>query len=199
MRTMRHTQYIFLVITTLFLSGCLPSFKNVATLQHSTADTPQQSSTSTDETRDLGDINSDGHVDVIEISKGEIDAGDFFRFVQTSSTSTVLPPLPQYGSSCLHLTDVYPISDMNEDGILELAVYESSCASRYKAIRVYSLTDMQWQEIGHATYDVGYPDPPIPDRITKVKKNEFTIREIMTDSSSATAPVLDHEVHFIIP
>ena len=118
----------------------------------------------------LGDLNGDGNVDSVFVlpllawcsypgEEEEID-GDSYYF-----TDTTLPRL-HTNSSCCHPYNIFPVGDIDEDGIKEIGEYYSSCASRYKLLQLHTLKGNRWQYIGHVLYDLFYV-------VTSLKYSQF--------------------------
>ena len=137
--------------------------------------------------KNLGDINSDGIPDSVflmpeffysDSGQNEIDFGQSFTF-----TSVALSRI-QTAVTCNQLDNLFVIGDIDEDGIKEIGLYTTSCASRYKALRVYSFKHNQWKQEGIATFDIMYSKPEKEKRIKKISKGEFAIREV-TDLNGA--------------
>lgn len=81
-------------------------------------------------------------------------------------------------SYCCHPENFFVCSDIDEDGINEVGIFYSSCASRYKSLRIYSLKENTWNEIGIATFDIMTKDPTevnFGDLVKKVSKDKFQI------------------------
>ncbi len=83
-------------------------------------------------------------------------------------------------SYCCHPDNFFVCTDINEDGINEVGIFYSSCSSRYKSLRIYSLQkDIDsWKEIGIGTFDVMTKDPTkvkYGDLIKKICKDKFQI------------------------
>lgn len=81
-------------------------------------------------------------------------------------------------SYCCHPDNFFVCNDIDEDGINEIGIFYSSCASRYKSLRIYSLKKNTWNEIGFATFDVLTKEPTkvkFSDLVKKVSKNKFQI------------------------
>jgi hypothetical protein len=96
------------------------------------------------------------------------------------------PSIPRIrvDQECLDLDYVFVTADIDEDKHLELGKYYTSCASRFKKIDLLSLKDNQWTSYGAVTFDKWFEDPPKEQRIRKVDKGRFEMREV-TDSAGA--------------
>lgn len=81
-------------------------------------------------------------------------------------------------SYCCRPDDFFVCPDIDEDGINEIGIYYSSCASRYKSLRIYSLKSGQWKEIGTSDFDVLTQDPDkvhFDKLVVKISKGTFKI------------------------
>ncbi|UKN02747.1 hypothetical protein K6119_04360 [Paracrocinitomix mangrovi] len=84
-------------------------------------------------------------------------------------------------SECCHPNSLFSVGDLDEDGIDEIGQYYSSCTSRYKSLKVYSLKNNAWNEIGKCTYDLAYSDFGIGEfsnYVRKLGKGVFEMLEI---------------------
>jgi hypothetical protein len=131
----------------------------------------------------LGDINHNHTKDSVFVLEpisyckfeGEEDfEGDAYYF-----TDTTLPRL-QTSSVCCHPNNIFNAGDIDEDGISEIGQFFSSCASHYKSLRIYSLKNNQWKEIGHSVFDLHYMDieKPFSFWVRKTAKNKFEMLQI---------------------
>lgn len=81
-------------------------------------------------------------------------------------------------SYCCHPDNFFVCADIDEDGINEVGIYYSSCSSRYKSLRIYSLKQNSWKKIGTSTFDVMTKDPTkikFADLVKKISKDKFSI------------------------
>ena len=81
-------------------------------------------------------------------------------------------------SYCCHPENLFVVEDIDEDGIREIGIYYSSCASRYKSLRIYTLKENSWKEIGTSTFDVLTQDPTkvtFANLVKKQDRNRFKI------------------------
>jgi hypothetical protein len=81
-------------------------------------------------------------------------------------------------SYCCHPSNLFVVEDIDEDGIKEIGIFYSSCASRFKGLRVYSLKGGEWKQIGDATFDIFTKDPgkvKLSSLVRKVGKGKFKI------------------------
>jgi hypothetical protein len=83
-------------------------------------------------------------------------------------------------SYCCHPDNFFVCPDIDEDGINEIGIFYSSCSSRYKSLRIYSLPKESggWKEIGRGKFDVMTKDPrkvKYSDLIKKIRKDKFQI------------------------
>lgn len=91
----------------------------------------------------LGDLNGDKKDDSVFVLHGlsYCESGDSYYFTDNNI------PRILTDSNCCHPSSILNIGDIDEDGQYEIAEYYSSCASRYKAITIYSLKNNKWKEI----------------------------------------------------
>lgn len=81
-------------------------------------------------------------------------------------------------SYCCHPDNFFVCPDIDEDGINEIGIYYSSCASRYKSLRIYSLKDEHWKEVGISAFDILTQDPEkvqFDNLVKKISKGTFKI------------------------
>lgn len=81
-------------------------------------------------------------------------------------------------SYCCHPDNFFVCSDINEDGFNEVGIFYSSCVSRYKSLRIYSLHKKTWKEIAVSTFDIMTKDPTkvkFSDLVKKISKNKFKV------------------------
>jgi hypothetical protein len=122
----------------------------------------------------IGDINNDNSDDSVFVLNSFLmcDPGDTYCF-----TSSSLPPL-HTESECCHPSCLFLCPDINEDGIHEIGIYFSSCASRFKSLKIFTLYDNKWNAIGVSDFDIQTKDPsqvPFTCLVRKVSKNIFSI------------------------
>lgn len=93
--------------------------------------------------KNLGDLNGDKKDDFVFVlhSLNHCEEGDSYYFTDNNI------PRILTDSNCCHPGSIFNIGDIDEDGKSEIAQYYSSCASRYKAITIYSLKNNTWKEI----------------------------------------------------
>jgi hypothetical protein len=136
------------------------------------------------EIRNIGDINGD-HVNdsIMIIPELYITPDSSYE----SGTAIVFtdPTIPRIkvDQACLAVNFIFVVGDIDEDSILELGKYYTTCVSRYKRIELFSLKKDIWKSYGAVTYDVWFEDPPKEERIRKTAKNRFEMREV-TDSAN---------------
>ncbi|POY37974.1 hypothetical protein C3K47_05470 [Solitalea longa] len=83
-------------------------------------------------------------------------------------------------SYCCQPDNLFVVDDIDEDGIKEIGIFYSTCVSRYKSLRIYSLKNNSWNEIGTSTFDIQTQDPTtiqFEKLVKKTSKNKFTICE----------------------
>jgi hypothetical protein len=81
-------------------------------------------------------------------------------------------------SYCCHPDNFFVCTDIDEDGTNEVGIYYSSCSSRYKSLKIYSLKKDSWIEIGNSTFDVMTKDPTkvkFNNLVKKISRNKFQI------------------------
>jgi hypothetical protein len=81
-------------------------------------------------------------------------------------------------SYCCHPDNFFVCTDIDEDGTNEVGIFYSSCSSRYKSLRIYSLKNDTWKKIGVGTFDIMTKDPTkvkYSDLVKKIGKDKFQI------------------------
>ncbi len=81
-------------------------------------------------------------------------------------------------SYCCHPDNLFVCNDIDEDGISEIGIFYSSCSSRYKSLRIFSLKNGQWKEIGTSDFDVLTQDPDkvrFEKLVKKLSKGTFEL------------------------
>ncbi|HZY39317.1 MAG TPA: hypothetical protein VFE53_21820 [Mucilaginibacter sp.] len=82
------------------------------------------------------------------------------------------------GSYCCHPANFFVLPDIDEDGVREVGIYYSSCASRFKALIIYSLKAGRWKVIASSTFDIDMKDPDktqFDTLVRKISKGKFKI------------------------
>jgi hypothetical protein len=100
------------------------------------------------------------------------DDGDSYCFFDRT-----LPRL-YTNSYCCHPRNLFVLPDIDEDGVREIGIYYSSCASRFKALRIYTLKIGKWKEIAGSTFDIFMKDPDkvrFNTLVKKISKGKFRI------------------------
>ena len=100
------------------------------------------------------------------------DGGESYFFLDSS-----LPRLLT-DSFCCHSDNLFVIEDIDEDGVNEIGIYYSTCVSRYKSLRIYSLKQNYWEEIATSTFDIQTQDTTevkFDELVKKITKNKFEI------------------------
>ena len=125
----------------------------------------------------LGDINGDKKADAVFVlhALNYCEEGDSYYF-----TDNTIPRIIT-DSNCCHPTSIINIGDIDEDGKSEIAQYYSSCASRYKAITIYSLKNNKWNEIKSFPFvlnDKYLIDKDFKKLLKKTSKNNLSYFEI---------------------
>ena len=133
--------------------------------------------------KSLGDINNDGINDSILVvpelfitRENSIEDGASVIF-----TDKKIPRI-RVDSPCLETDYIFPVSDINNDGITELGKYYSSCASRFKGLQLISLNQKEWNIKGQVTFDIFFEEPKKEERIEKIELNKFLMREITSEN-----------------
>ncbi|WP_397362367.1 hypothetical protein [Olleya sp. R77988] len=133
--------------------------------------------------KSLGDINNDGINDSIlvipELYIGK--TGDVEEAASILFTDKTIPRV-SVDVGCLGTDFFFPVADIDEDGIMELGQYYTSCASRFKSLILIALQDNKWTPQGQVTFDIWFDDPIKEERIMKTGLNSFKMREITTES-----------------
>jgi hypothetical protein len=125
--------------------------------------------------KNLGDINGNKISDSVFVLPpfNYCDDGDSYVFFDTT-----LPRL-YTDSYCCHPDNLFSIGDIDEDGIDEICIFYSSCASRFKSLIAYSLKSGQWKQIGRCTFDINIMKPDKEQRVRKISKGKFEMLEIV--------------------
>jgi hypothetical protein len=125
----------------------------------------------------LGDINNDKIPDTVFVLPpfNFCEEGESYYFSDTN-----LPRLFTE-SYCCHPENLFSIGDIDEDGIAEICIFHSSCVSRFKSLRAYTLKNNTWKEIGHVTFDINFMKPDKEKRVKKTGKGKFEMLEIVDD------------------
>ena len=133
------------------------------------------------EPKSLGDLNGDKVIDKVFVLPPftYCDEGQSYYFTDIS-----LPRL-FVESYCANPDLMFPIGDINEDGIIEICIFYSSCVSRYKSLRAFTLKNNQWLQIGLVTFDINFSEPAMEGRVRKVSKGKFEMLEIIEESSNS--------------
>jgi hypothetical protein len=125
----------------------------------------------------LGDLNGDKKDDSVFVlhALNYCEEGDSYYFTDNSI------PRITTDSNCCHPSSIINIGDIDEDGKSEIAQYYSSCASRYKAITIYSLKNNVWKEIKSFSFvlnDKYFIDRDFKKLFKKTSKNNLEYYEI---------------------
>lgn len=128
--------------------------------------------------KSLGDLNNDFKDDSVFILEAinTCDNGQSYYF-----TDTLMPRIMP-DSYCCGLSSIFKLQDINEDGISEIGIYHSSCASRYKSVIIYSLMDKNWKKIAVADFDTFTQDPSkvkFENIVRKISKNKFEVKNFI--------------------
>lgn len=90
-------------------------------------------------------------------------------------------------SYCCQPDNLFVISDIDEDGIKEIGIYYSSCASRYKVLKIFSLKNGEWEQIGDSDFDIFTQDPSkakFDQLVKKISKGKFKICNFLDGKTS---------------
>ena len=128
--------------------------------------------------KNIGDINGDKIKDTVFIDPPFNYCDDGYSY---SFFDTTLPRLFT-DSYCCHPDNLFPIGDIDEDGISEICIFYSSCASRFKSLIAYSLKDGHWKQIGRCTFDINIMKPDKEKRVRKISKGKFEMLEIVINN-----------------
>lgn len=125
----------------------------------------------------LGDLNGDKIADSVFVlhALNYCEEGDSYYFTDNSI------PRILTDSNCCHPLSILNIGDIDEDGQSEIAEYYSSCASRYKAITIYSLKENTWKEIKSLSFvlnDKYFIEKDFKKLFRKISKNHLEYYEI---------------------
>lgn len=128
--------------------------------------------------KNLGDLDGDKKNDSVFILPGLnwCEEGQSYYF-----TNNKIPRI-QTESNCCHTESIFSIGDIDEDGGNEIAEYNSSCASNFKTMRIWTLKNHQWKSVGVFTfyYNNGkyraFED--FHKLYKKISKNKFQFLEI---------------------
>jgi len=127
--------------------------------------------------QNIGDIDKDGKDDFVFVLRplNVCEDGDSYYF------SNLKIPRIETDSYCCHPYNIFSIGDIDEDGSNEIAQYYSSCASRFKHFKIWTLKNNQWKEIAEINYAVNEEYKQFKDfhkLYRKTGKNEFQFLEI---------------------
>lgn len=126
--------------------------------------------------KQIGDLNQDKKNDSVFV----LPPMTFCEEGQSYYFSDISLPRLLTDSYCCHPVNIFSIGDIDEDGIAEVGQYYSSCASRYKALVVYSLKKDEWRQVGHCIFDLRYSghETNFNNYIRKISKGKFEMLEI---------------------
>lgn len=146
----------------------------------------------------IGDINHDGRLDSVCVlpplawcsfpgEDKEID-GDSYYFSDTSIPRLHTP------SRCCHPSSIFSVGDINEDGFDEIGEYQSSCASRYKLLKLHAMRNGQWANVGYVVYDLLYADTSKSfsqyfRKISKGKVEMLEVTDLRTNNEQIVKPI----------
>ena len=149
----------------------------------------------------FADLNDDGVSDpVLVMPEGYPGDGDEWidgqSFVFTDPRFGKLQS-PEPG--CNHVTNLFLLDDIDEDGLREVGLYTSSCASRYKALRVFTLRpDTTWHQVAAVTFDTFCEGPPKEARVRKLGKGAFQLLRVECKGDEGQAATQVWEPHGMV-
>lgn len=127
--------------------------------------------------RNVGDIDNDNREDFVFVLApiNRCEEGQSYYFSN--------PGIPRIStdSNCCHPESIFSIGDIDEDGRNELGEYYSSCASRYKAITIWTLKEGKWKEVETFSYVLNNEYKVLKDfnsMSLKISKGTFKFLEI---------------------
>ena len=124
--------------------------------------------------QNIGDIDKDGKNDFVFVLRPfcseELEDGDSYYFSN--------PNIPRIltDSYCCHPYSIVNIGDIDEDGSNEIAQYYSSCSSRYKHFKLWTIKNNQWKELAEIPFTLNNEYEQFKDfhkLFKKLRKNEF--------------------------
>ncbi len=134
--------------------------------------------------KSIGDINNDGVNDSILVipelyitAEGSYENGSSIIFIDKNI------PRIRVDVTCLDTDYIFQVADIDEDGIVELGKYYTSCVSRFKRLELISLKNSEWEILGQVTFDISIEKPKKEERIKKISLNKFQMREIIAESN----------------
>jgi hypothetical protein len=154
--------------------GCLPTIVNKDDFYEYSLEATKES---TKRFKNLGDLNGDKKNDYVFIlpSLGWCEEGQSYYF-----TNNKIPRI-ESNSNCCHIESVFSIGDIDEDGGNEIAEYNSSCASSFKIINIWTLKKGKWEQIEQIGYKTNDEYKPVEDfhkLYKKISKGKFKFLEI---------------------
>lgn len=125
----------------------------------------------------VGDLDGDKKDEFVFVLTplNSCEEGDSYYF-----TNNNIPRI-KTDSGCCHPRNILNIGDIDEDGKMEIAEYYSSCASRYKAITIYSFKKSKWKEIKSFSFvlnDQFSIEKDFKKLFRKISKNNLEYYEI---------------------
>ena len=133
--------------------------------------------------KSIGDINDDGVIDsILVIPELYIDKhGSHDNGASIIFTDKNIPRI-RVNVSCVDIDFFFPVDDIDEDGLTELGQYYTSCASRFKGLRLITLKDNKWKIKEQVIFDILFESPKKEERIIKTGLNTFKMREITLEN-----------------
>ncbi len=127
--------------------------------------------------QNIGDLDKDGKDDHVFV----LDPLDFCEEGQSYYFSNPTIPRIFSESYCCHPNSIFSIGDIDEDGSNEIGQYYSSCASRYKSINIWTLSENVWSKIDQVAFTINddYQVFADFDKLSeKISKGVFRFLEI---------------------
>jgi hypothetical protein len=134
--------------------------------------------------KSLGDINGDFINDSI-MAVPELFITNDSSYENGASiifTDSSIPRI-RVDQECLDVKFIFVVGDIDEDKQLELGKYYTTCVSRFKRLDLLSLRDSKWMSYGAVTFDTWFENPPKEQRIRKIVKGQFEMREVMDSAN----------------
>ncbi len=139
----------------------------------------------------FADIDGDHTMDsVLVMPEGVVDSTTWSEGQSFVFTDRRFGKLRSPEPGCNHVPNMFLLDDIDEDGMHEVGLYTSSCASRYKAVRVFTLRpDTTWHELGSITFDIHCPEPPKEARVRKLSKGSFEMLRVECEGAEGQVTV----------
>ena len=152
-------------------------------------------------TMPFADLNDDGVIEAVLVMP-EGYPGDGEAWIDGQSFVFTDPRFGKLRSpepGCNHVPNLFLLDDIDEDGLREVGLYTSSCASRYKALRVFALRpDTTWQQVAVVTFDIFCEEPAKEARVRKVGKGAFELLRVECEAGEGQAATQVWELHSMV-